>query len=104
MGTAFGVVLGLSPIPALSAFGVWIILVLITRIVSVGSICAGLVLPLAMLVEKQISSDRMSLPLLIFGIIIGCLVVITHRGNIKRLIRGEENKFGQSSKTKEGKI
>lgn len=101
VGTAFGVLLGFAPVPALLAFAVWIILVAITRIVSVGSIAAGVALPLSMLIQRHFSPNRIPNSFLIFGILIGLLVVITHRANIKRLLRGEENKFGSSKSKKE---
>lgn len=101
VGTAFGVLLGIAPLPAFCALVVWIILVWITRIVSVGSIAAGIALPLSMLIRKQFSPEHMPGSLLIFGIVIGLIVMITHRANIKRLFRGEENKFGSSKSKKE---
>jgi len=94
VGTAFGVLFALAPIASAAAGIVWLILVLATRIVSIGSITAGILFPITLLVEKKFLNKHISDSLLIMGILIALLIIVTHRSNIVRLIRGEENKFG----------
>ena len=94
MGTAFGVLVALAPIASLISFAVWLILVFAIRIVSVGSMAAGVVFPSTLFIQKYFLSSEIPNPLLALGVLLGVLVFITHRSNIRRLIRGEENKFG----------
>ena len=92
VGTAFGVFLGLAPIPSLIALVVWIGLVYWTGYVSVGSIVAAIVLPVCV-IAFGIAGDEMSLPVAVISTVLGFLVVYRHRSNITRLRRGEENRF-----------
>lgn len=98
VGTAFGVLLGLAPIPSLIAFAAWLALVLTTRYVSVGSISAGIIFPLTLFLQRQFFKPDIHIGILIFGLLLGVLIVVTHRANIGRLMRGEENRFGSSKK------
>ena len=86
VATGFGGIVALMPIPALSAFGVWIILLGITRRVSVGSLGAAISLPILYF----FLSDPMNNIVLYITILLAILVIFTHRKNIKKLLRGEE--------------
>ena len=86
VAAGFGGIVALMPVPALTAFGIWIILVGITRRVSIGSLGAALFLPILYfyLAHPMIKS------VLLISILLAILIVITHTKNIKKLIRGEE--------------
>lgn len=74
---------------ALAQLGVFIVLVALTRYVSVGSIAtAALVGPIAALMFPQAS-----LTFKLIMAVLGLLVVWAHRGNIKKLLRGTESKL-----------
>lgn len=97
VATAFGVFLALCPRAALYAFLLWIVLVALTRYVSLASIVAAAVLPFLTL---WLSPGR-------YGWISGTLVfvccwivIVKHRQNIQRLMLGTENRFGSSRKPK----
>jgi len=77
----------------LSAF---IIMVIITKTVSIGSLAAAVAFPLAWVLLKGVS-----LPTVAFGVSVMAIVVIRHSENIRRLVRGEEKKFSLRSKTVE---
>jgi len=94
VGTAFGVFLGLAPVPSLIAAAVWAALTFGTGYVSVGSIAAAVVLPVSIIAEGLLR-DRFSVVLSALSVIIGLLVIVRHRSNIRRLMRGEENRFGK---------
>ena len=94
VGTAFGVLVGLAPLASLVALCVWLILVVTTRIVSVGSLSAGVVFPVVLFVQRYVFDGAVAGGLLILGVLLGILVVATHRSNIGRLLRGEEHRFG----------
>jgi glycerol-3-phosphate acyltransferase PlsY len=68
--------------------GVWLIVVLISRYVSLASIAAALSLPLAAWLSA--GSYRM----VAVAAVVGGLAVYTHRGNIRRLLNGTEHRFG----------
>ncbi|MFH1095945.1 MAG: glycerol-3-phosphate 1-O-acyltransferase PlsY [Candidatus Desantisbacteria bacterium] len=87
VATSLGVFLGLAPIPVLIVLPVFIIIFYTTRFVSLGSIISSLLLPPLVWIFTQ------SIPLLIFCITMAVLIIIRHIPNIKRLIRGEENKL-----------
>ncbi|MGQ9706183.1 MAG: glycerol-3-phosphate 1-O-acyltransferase PlsY [bacterium] len=101
VATALGVVVALITIPALICFGVFIIVVFITRYVSVGSMIASTLLPISYVILNNIIVRKIELPILILSIIIAFGVLITHRENIKRLIKGTENRFGEKTKEKQ---
>jgi glycerol-3-phosphate acyltransferase PlsY len=86
VATGFGGIVALMPIPALSALGVWILLVGITRKVSVGSMGAALSLPILYFYL----SNPMIKSVFFVSILLAILVIIAHRKNIKKLIRREE--------------
>jgi len=99
VSTSFGVALGLWPyftIPGLIAFGVWVILVLTFHYISLASIFASLMFPIALiagtLVMPTWTADTLY-PLFIAAILIPLLVIVRHRENIKRLLAGEESKI-----------
>ena len=90
VATALGVFLGLAPTVALAAVGVFLLIVTVTRIVSLSSIIAAAVLPVfAMLLLPDRS------PTYLGGVIfIALLVIVKHQANVRRLIAGTENRFG----------
>jgi acyl phosphate:glycerol-3-phosphate acyltransferase len=86
VATGFGGVIALMPLPAVLAFGIWVLLVAIFRRVSIGSLGAAISLPIFYFYIE----NPMIKIVLYFSILIATLVIITHRKNIKKLIRGEE--------------
>lgn len=103
VATSLGVVLSIYPFlyAGLMALVVWIILVALTRYVSVGSIAAAIVMPLAYLsiaLTRQWQPFGNQLPLTLFALFMGGLVIYRHRANIQRLIAGTENPIGMKKK------
>lgn len=86
IATGFGSLLALMMVPALLIFAVWIILLGISRRVSVGSLGAALALP----IFYYYTSEPVYIPVLIITILITIIVFVSHRSNIKRLIKKEE--------------
>ena len=72
---------------ALVVWGGFLILAILTKYVSLGSIWAGASFPVATFFVYR---DPV---LTLLGLLLGGLVVFMHRGNIKRLLTGTENKF-----------
>ncbi len=98
IGTSLGVFISLTPLPALAAFIAWVITVSITKIVSISSIIAGVVLALSTWVFYKKGIGGISFPLVYFTALIAILIIITHRKNIRRLLNGTEKKIS-SGKT-----
>ncbi len=89
VATALGIIIALHPEASLSCFGVFIIVLLISRIVSVSSMLAAISFPLfvAFVFPESYNS------LVIFSIVMSVLIVATHTKNIQRLLKGEEKKI-----------
>jgi len=94
VGTAFGVLIALIPLSTLAVGIVWLILVFTTRIVSVGSLGAGILFPFAVVLQRAILDPNIPRSLLVMAFLVAFLIIITHRSNIRRLMKGEENRFG----------
>jgi glycerol-3-phosphate acyltransferase PlsY len=89
VATATGVFLALAPVPVLVTNAVWITVFYFTRYVSLASLLAAAVLPIAIL---GLTRNPQSL-VFIASVIIASFVFWTHRANIGRLRRGEEHRF-----------
>ncbi|MBE5813211.1 MAG: glycerol-3-phosphate 1-O-acyltransferase PlsY [Clostridiales bacterium] len=76
----------------------FIIIVAITKFVSLGSILAAFAFPCLVFFSDKISflADRKDM--LIFSIILAAIVIIKHRTNIVRLVQGKENKLSFKKK------
>ncbi len=97
VATIFGVLLALQPLLTLSCFGVFLAVFIITGIVSVSSMAAGIAFPVLFFVLF----DPPSLVFKIFSVIVAVALLITHRKNIARLLKSEEKKliiFGKRDK------
>ena len=90
VATAAGVFFALAPIPMAVTFVVFVVVVLATGYVSLGSMISAVVLPAFLLVTLGLRS-----PLFVVSAIIALFVFWTHRSNIGRLRRGEEHRFGR---------
>ena len=91
VATSLGVLAVMNPLVALGAFGCFLVMLAISRIVSLSSITAAIAVSVLMIALHQ------PLPYLIFGIIGGIYVIVRHSGNIQRLLAGTEPKLGQKS-------
>ena len=87
VATGFGVLLALAPSVSLLSFLVWLFVVLISRYISLASLIGALAFPLLLWLKKAEPA------LIILGIFVFMLVVIRHKENIKRLIKGKESKI-----------
>lgn len=87
VATGLGVLIMLMPSVSAFVFVVWLIVVLISKYVSLGSIVAAALVPISAYViglQKEY---------VIFGIIAAIFVIYRHKANIIRLIHGKENKI-----------
>ena len=77
---------------ALVVWGGFLILAILTRYVSLGSCWAGASFPFATWFVYH------NVVITVLGAVIGLLILYMHRGNIKRLLTGTENKFSLHKK------
>ncbi len=89
VATMFGVLLALQPLLTISCMGVFLAVLLITGIVSLSSMIAGIAFPLLLL----LFFDTPSMIFKIFSVIVAIALILTHRKNIGRLLSGEEKKL-----------
>ncbi|MCD4707628.1 MAG: glycerol-3-phosphate 1-O-acyltransferase PlsY [Candidatus Sabulitectum sp.] len=89
VATALGALLVLSTYPVLCALGLFILLLALFKMVSLGSVIAGASLPfLGILFHEPVY------PEIVLGII-ALAILVTHRANIKRILSGTERKIGK---------
>ncbi|EKU71696.1 glycerol-3-phosphate 1-O-acyltransferase PlsY [Selenomonas sp. F0473] len=87
VATSLGVLTMLMGNVTLIVFLVWIIVVYMTRYVSLGSVLAGILTPILT------AAFGYPLEYLFFTVLAAALVIVRHRENIERLVRGTENKI-----------
>lgn len=91
IATSAGAFLALAPWGFLVALGVWILVVSVTRIVSLASLSAAVALPASLLFLPH----QGGLTLVLFTVGLAAFVFWAHRANLKRLLKGEENRFSR---------
>ena len=96
VATMFGALLALQPLLTICCFGVFLIVFLITGIVSISSIAAGIAFPLFIF----LIFDTPSFFLKVFSVLVALVLIVTHHNNIKRLIKGEEKRLIKFEKNK----
>lgn len=89
VATLFGMILAIQPVIAGSCVAVFLIVLYLTRFVSLSSILAGLMLPVSVLWiwnEHEILYR-------VFALFVAILIIITHQKNIGKLLRGVESRI-----------
>ncbi|MCH5597416.1 glycerol-3-phosphate 1-O-acyltransferase PlsY [Niabella ginsengisoli] len=88
VATLFGLVIGISPWTALACSGVFLLVLYLTRFVSLSSILASIAFPVFILVIFNVDNHFYR----VFAVAVALLVILTHQKNISRIIKGGENK------------
>lgn len=88
VATLFGLVLGVSPLTALCCSGVFLLVLYLTRFVSLSSIFASIAFPVFILVIFNVDNPVYR----VFAIAVAMMVILTHQKNIGRLFKGNESK------------
>lgn len=91
VATGLGLLVFLMPKVSLGGFLIWLVLVLATRYVSLGSIIAAVFTPILAWYFNYPCAY------IVFGFIAGVFVIIRHKENIKRLLNGTESKIKQGN-------
>jgi glycerol-3-phosphate acyltransferase PlsY len=89
VATAFGVLLGIAPLPAFFSLGVWLLVALVSRYSSAAAIAAAITAPIVIYLNTY------KPPLALVMLVISAILVWRHSFNIHRLLAGTEEKIGQ---------
>lgn len=88
VATSLGSMLAINPVVALTCLGAFIIIVLVSKYVSLGSVLGICLSPILMLISHNTKGIWVTL-------FLSASVVYTHRANIKRLLNRTERKIGE---------
>lgn len=88
VATTLGALLVLSPLAVATGVGVFVLILLLTRYVSLGSICAAV-----SMIPAVFLFDPGNVPVQAVMSLVAVLIILRHRPNIRRLLRGEESRF-----------
>lgn len=91
IATSLGILLLVNYQIGLICLVFWIVIVLFTRMVSLGSIMAAILFPVLTIFINQ--NYLVEGNYIVFGVIVAALVVFNHRSNVKRILGGNENKL-----------
>ena len=93
VATGLGMFIALSWKVGLASFGTFFIIISLTKIVSLSSITAAILLPIYMFKYLGTFND----PYTIFSFIVAIIVIWKHRSNINRILKGEEPKLNKKN-------
>ena len=93
VATGLGMFIALSWKVGLASFGTFLIVISLTKIVSISSISAALLLPIYMFIYIGTFNH----PFTIFSFIVAIIVIWKHRSNINRIAKGEEPKISKKN-------
>lgn len=94
MATAAGMLCGIEPVSVGITAVVFTGVMLVSRYVSLASLIAAFIYPLVLIALRYVFGWPIDGSILIFGAIVGLGIIVKHRGNIRRLIKGNENRVG----------
>ena len=102
VATLLGVVIAVEPLLAAALLVFFVAVVAISRMVSLGSLLSAAICPLVTYLIFNAKGEEMLTEYVIFTSAMALLLVITHRKNIVRIVKGEESKLGSKKiKTEE---
>lgn len=93
VATSLGIFLYLAPIPMVITLLMFLIVVGITKYVSLGSVLASIILPLLILFIPVNENLGNKVVVFIISALLGSYIIYKHKANIQRLKNGTENKF-----------
>ena len=97
VNTAAGILLALTPLTMLYTFLVFAVVLLSSRYVSLASMTAAVAFPTIVAIRRYALDVDIDPSLLVVGLLIGTAIIIAHRSNIGRLLRGNENRVSSFS-------
>lgn len=101
--TACGMLYGIEPISISITLVIFLLIIFTTRYVSLGSITGAFIYPFSQLILRYGLGVDIDGSIIIFSSVIALAIIVKHKGNIKRLLEGTENRV-QSFKPSRGRI
>jgi len=95
IAAGLGALLSIIPLEVVLALILFVLIVAITRYVSLGSLTATTFIFLALIFERYYLEYQVPTELILMIFCLTAFIFFNHRSNIKRLLAGTENKFGQ---------
>lgn len=92
IATTIGIMIPIDPLMVLAIVIIGIIIIIVTRYVSLASISGVVIFPIAMIITHK------PFEYIIFSLILSAMAIFKHRSNIGRLVKGKESKIGQKKK------
>ncbi len=89
VATIFGVLLAVHPLLTVACLGVFLTVLVISGYVSLSSMSAGIAFPVFLFLFFETPSVFFK----VFSVLVAVALIITHRKNIRRLMKGEESKL-----------
>jgi glycerol-3-phosphate acyltransferase PlsY len=95
INTALGMLISLSPVDVSISLGFFILVLISSGYVSLGSVVASFTFPMTMFIRENLFNVEITGydTLIFFSIAVSILLIYNHRANIKRLLIGTENRF-----------
>jgi len=95
INTALGMMISLSPVDVSISLGAFVLILLFSGYVSLGSVIATSLVPTIMFIRENIFNVDIDgyKTLIVFSILTALFIIYNHRANIKRLLYGNESRF-----------
>jgi glycerol-3-phosphate acyltransferase PlsY len=94
VATSLGIVIGINPYAAIVCLAIFLAVFLSSRYVSLGAMISALCFPF---ISYFMINEDASI-MIVFTVVLGVMVILAHRKNIDRLLKGEENKMNLFAK------
>ena len=101
VGTAAGMLLAIYPVALIFCLIVFVIVVFTSKFVSLASMLAAITLPVSLYLLEVYGGMSTTPVQFYFALFVMLFILYTHRSNIQRLLKGEENRFGVKTGTTE---
>lgn len=88
VATSLGIIIGILPISAAICLGIFLVIFITSKYVSLGAICAAFFFPFTVIFLQPNRTE-----MFYFSILLAIAVIWAHKKNIRRLLKGEENKM-----------
>ena len=98
IATTIGIALTISPLAAIICIILGITIIALTKYVSLATMTAIVIWPIISYVLMKLNLYEQNYDFLIFASILAAIAIYKHKVNIKKLIKGEESKFGSKAK------
>ena len=101
VGTAAGMLLAIYPVALIFCLLVFLIVAFTSKFVSLASMLAAITLPVSLYLLEVYAGRSTQPGQFYFALFVMLFILYTHRSNIQRLLKGEENRFGVKTGTTE---